>query len=139
MAKVDEQKVAQLEAYVEAETQAPVHAHTHHKNKPHKEKKNKAGKVEKKDKTKKKTHKKKKHHKSKAKALAEVEGDGEAPLWGREVKYSDTIANGDADDDKELEDEDDPNDAIADDDGFVNQWKIDPAKLSDWKWAAKIK
>jgi hypothetical protein len=40
------------------------------------------------------------------------------------VKYSDTIANGDKDDDKEIEDEDDPRDMIVDDDGFVNQFKV---------------
>lgn len=45
-----------------------------------------------------------------------------ADLWGPEVKYSDQLANGDIDDDKELEDEDDPNDLIADDNGFVHQW-----------------
>jgi len=35
----------------------------------------------------------------------------------------DEVANGDRDEDKELEDEDDPNDVIADDNGFVNQFK----------------
>jgi len=47
---------------------------------------------------------------------------GRKPLWGSEVKYSDQLANGDADDDKELEDEDDPEDMICDDNGFVRQW-----------------
>jgi hypothetical protein len=55
-----------------------------------------------------------------------------AKLWGPEVKYSDQLANGDDDDDKEIEDEDDPRDMIADDDGFVNQWKIDKEKLKEW-------
>jgi hypothetical protein len=69
------------------------------------------------------------------KAPAKAEGEGSktedfskpgsspfAELWGSEVKYSDQIANGNADDDKELEDEDDPEDIIADDNGFVHQW-----------------
>ena len=42
--------------------------------------------------------------------------------WGPEVQYSNQLANGDADDDKEVEDEDDPRDIIVDDDGFVNQF-----------------
>jgi hypothetical protein len=45
-------------------------------------------------------------------------------IWGAEVKYSNTLANGDIDDDRELEDEDDPRDMIVDDDGFVNQYKV---------------
>jgi hypothetical protein len=49
-------------------------------------------------------------------------------LWGSDVKYSDQIANGDEDDDKELEDEDDPEDIIVDDNGFVNQFDIDREK-----------
>jgi len=53
-------------------------------------------------------------------------------LWGSDVKYSDQIANGDDDDDKELEDEDDPRDIIVNDDGFVNQWDIDSSKASQW-------
>jgi len=36
------------------------------------------------------------------------------------------LANGDIDDDRELEDEDDPRDLIVDDNGFVGQGKIDP-------------
>jgi len=48
------------------------------------------------------------------------------------------LANGDLDDDKEIEDEDDPDDPIADDDGFVNQFKISPAKLGDYQWRAKM-
>lgn len=36
---------------------------------------------------------------------------------------SDEVANGDAAENKELEDEDDPHDIIVDDDGFVNQFK----------------
>jgi len=47
-------------------------------------------------------------------------------LWGPEVKYSDQLANGDDDDDKEIQDEDDPRDMIVDDDGFVNQFKVTP-------------
>ena len=56
-----------------------------------------------------------------------------AELWGSDVKYSDQIANGDEDDDKELEDEDDPRDMIVNDDGFVNQWDIDMNKAREWK------
>jgi hypothetical protein len=36
---------------------------------------------------------------------------------------ADEVANGDRDENKELHDEDDPRDVIADDNGFVNQWK----------------
>ena len=36
---------------------------------------------------------------------------------------SDEVANGDRDEDRELEDEDDPDDMITDDNGFVNQFK----------------
>ena len=50
-------------------------------------------------------------------------------LWGPHVKYSDQLANGNADDDKELEDEDDLADPIVDDIGFVNKWKIDKAHV----------
>jgi hypothetical protein len=45
---------------------------------------------------------------------------GRPQIWGPHVKYSEQLANGDVDDDKELEDEDDPRDMIVDDDGFVN-------------------
>ena len=48
---------------------------------------------------------------------------GRKMLWGSEVKYSDQLANGDLDDDKEVEDEEDPEDIVADDDGFVRQWR----------------
>jgi len=37
--------------------------------------------------------------------------------------YSNELANGDRSDDKELEDQDDPNDDIVDNNGFVNQFK----------------
>ena len=37
-------------------------------------------------------------------------------------KESDEIANADAADDKEIEDEDDPEDDIVDDNGFAHQW-----------------
>ena len=53
-----------------------------------------------------------------------------ADLWGPDVKYSDQLANGDIDDDKELEDEDDPNDLIADDNGFVHQWLQTDSKIN---------
>ena len=53
-------------------------------------------------------------------------------LWGPEVKYSDQLANGDHDDDKELEDEDDPRDMIVDDDGFVNQFKVTDHQVRQW-------
>ena len=58
---------------------------------------------------------------------------GLEPMWGPDVKYSDQLANGDIDDDKELEDEDDPNDMIADDNGFVNQF-VDKQdhRLKEW-------
>ena len=36
---------------------------------------------------------------------------------------SNEVANGDKSEDKELEDQDDVNDDIADNNGFVNQWK----------------
>lgn len=65
-------------------------------------------------------------HKLKSKAK------GKAPLWGPDVKYSDQIANGDADDDKELEDSEDPDDDIVTDNGFVNHWKINPEKLKEY-------
>lgn len=45
------------------------------------------------------------------------------PTWGADVKYSDQLANGDKDDDKQVEDEDDVNDDITDDNGFTNQFK----------------
>ena len=38
------------------------------------------------------------------------------------VKPSDEVCNGDANEDRELEDEDDPNDMIVDDNGFSHQW-----------------
>jgi len=43
-------------------------------------------------------------------------------LRNRDI-YSNEIANGDRSDDKELEDQDDPNDAIVDNNGFVNSFK----------------
>jgi len=59
------------------------------------------------------------------KPMSKVEYDDytqkdKVPVWGPHVKYSDQLANGDHDDDKELEDENDPRDLIVDDDGFVN-------------------
>lgn len=54
------------------------------------------------------------------------------PLWHHSVKYSDQIANGDTHDDKEVEDEADPNDVVADDDGFVNQGQISQNKIAEW-------
>lgn len=59
-------------------------------------------------------------------------------LWGPEIKYSDQLANGDADDDKELEDEDDPSDPIADDDGFMHQWKIQQSNIEEWARRPKL-
>jgi hypothetical protein len=77
----------------------------------------------------------------KAAALAQGE-DGEdyakpgtvplAEMWGPGVKYSDQVANGDADEDKEIQDEDDPRDPIADDDGFVNQFKMNKESVKEW-------
>jgi hypothetical protein len=45
-------------------------------------------------------------------------------IYGPEVAYSNQLANGDRDDDKEVEDEEDPREMIVDDDGFVNQHKV---------------
>ena len=53
-------------------------------------------------------------------------------LWGPEVKYSDQIANGDKDDDKEIQDEDDPRDPIVNDEGFVNQFKVNKGSVQEW-------
>ena len=39
-------------------------------------------------------------------------------------KPSDELCDGDSADDKELEDENDPNDPIVDDNGFVRQWQV---------------
>jgi len=57
---------------------------------------------------------------------------GRAAIWGATVPYSNQVSNGDMDDDKELEDEDDPRDLIVNDDGFVNQHKIDPHSAAEW-------
>jgi len=75
--------------------------------------------------------------------MNEAEADEEAnkarqPLWHHSVKYSDQLANGDEVDDKELEDEDDPRDIIVDDDGFVDQWRHNPAKLAEWARAHRM-
>jgi hypothetical protein len=43
---------------------------------------------------------------------------------GNGEKPSDEICDGDSADDKELEDENDPNDLIVDDNGFVRQWLV---------------
>jgi len=53
-------------------------------------------------------------------------------LWGPNVDYSDQLANGDRDDNKELEDEEDLADPIADDNGFVHKWKLDPRAVKEW-------
>jgi len=42
------------------------------------------------------------------------------------------LANGDVDDDRQLEDEDDPDDPIADDDGFAHQWKVKEENVEEW-------
>jgi len=47
--------------------------------------------------------------------------DGTIRMFDDE-KPSDEVANGDKDDDKELQDEGDPKDDIVDDNGFVRQW-----------------
>lgn len=44
-------------------------------------------------------------------------------------KESDELANGDKADDKEIEDEDDPEDDIVDDNGFSHQWVQTGAKI----------
>ena len=43
---------------------------------------------------------------------------------GNGEKPSDEICDGDSADDKELEDENDPEDLIVDDNGFVRQWLV---------------
>jgi hypothetical protein len=43
---------------------------------------------------------------------------------GELAKPSDEVANGDKDDDKEIEDVTDPNDVIVDDNGFVRQFAL---------------
>ena len=56
------------------------------------------------------------------------------PKTGGE-KYSDQLANGDRSDDKEIQDIQDPRDAIADDNGFVNQYRTNWAqKKSQNEW-----
>jgi len=55
-----------------------------------------------------------------------------ADLWGPDAKYSDQLANGNVDDDKQIEDEDDPDDPIADDDGFVHQFKVKERDAAEW-------
>ena len=55
-----------------------------------------------------------------------------AATWGPEVPYSNQIANGDKDDDKEIQDEEDPRDPIVDDDGFVNQYKMNRESVKEW-------
>ena len=56
-----------------------------------------------------------------------------ADLWNADVKYSDQLANGNLDDDREVEDEDDPNDDIVDDNGFVSQFvRDDDDRLREW-------
>jgi len=78
-----------------------------------------------------------------AKALAQADGDddedyskpGTLPLaetWGPTTPYSNQVANGDDADDKEIEDEDDPADPIVDDDGFVNQFKMNKGSTQEW-------
>ena len=49
---------------------------------------------------------------------------GEFKYIGLGVRPSDEVANGDESENKELEDENDPADMITDDNGFVNQWKV---------------
>jgi hypothetical protein len=56
-----------------------------------------------------------------------------ADLWGPKTPYSHQLSNGDIDDDKEIEDEDDPRDVIADDTGFVNQYKMNKGSVQEWK------
>lgn len=53
-------------------------------------------------------------------------------LWGPDTKYSEQLANGDKDDDKQIENEDDPDDPIADDEGFTNQFKVKERDLAEW-------
>ena len=47
-------------------------------------------------------------------------------------KESDELATGDAADDKEIEDEDDPEDDIVDDNGFSHQWLQTSAQLGKY-------
>lgn len=55
-----------------------------------------------------------------------------AATWGPETPYSNQIANGNNDDDKEIQDEEDPRDPIVDDDGFVNQYKMNKGSVQEW-------
>ena len=56
--------------------------------------------------------------------LAEVKAadHAKAMMRARELP-SNEVANGDVSENKELEDQDDPEDEIVDNNGFVNQWK----------------
>ena len=50
---------------------------------------------------------------------------GETTVIRQKIKkYSDGLANGDKDDDKEIEDEWDPNDFVVDDNGFARNWGL---------------
>jgi len=55
-----------------------------------------------------------------------------ASTWGPETPYSNQIANGNSADDKEIQDEEDPRDPIVDDDGFVNQYKMNKGSVEEW-------
>jgi hypothetical protein len=71
------------------------------------------------------------------KPMTQAEADEKAneerrTIWGPHVPYSNQLSNGDRDDDKEVEDEDDPRDLIVDDNGFVNQHQVDKESVKEW-------
>jgi hypothetical protein len=76
----------------------------------------------------------KKYRQTLAEARAMKDG-----LWELGHKYSDELCDGDADDDKELEDEEDPNDPIVADVGFGVHMYIPPTdpRLPEWNWDFK--
>ena len=47
-------------------------------------------------------------------------------------KYSDQLANGDPSDDREIQDVQDPRDAIVDEHGFVNQYRTNWGHSKDY-------
>jgi len=47
----------------------------------------------------------------------------EVKAMDEDLRYSDELANGSIEDDKEVDDEEDPDDDIVEDVGFTNMWK----------------
>ena len=59
-------------------------------------------------------------------------------LWPANMKYSDQLANGDDADDNEIEDEEDPNDPLVADWGFVNRFvRPDDPRIPTWGYDLK--